>query len=81
MMMLYWLMMIYFFDEDYGNVTFSSDEMGILSVNLNNINLDIVNFDKDDFKTIIHVRFMAWRNRYKQRKTYKRKIRAKHWCL
>ena len=52
-------MMIYCFDEDYGNVTFSSDEMGILSVNLNNINLDIVNFDKDDFKTIIHVRFMA----------------------
>ena len=28
---------ILFFDEDSGNVTFSSDEMGILKVDLNNI--------------------------------------------
>ena len=34
---------IIFFDEGSGNVTFSSDEMGILSVDLNNINLDDVN--------------------------------------
>ena len=34
---------ILFFDEGSGNVTFSSDEMGILSVDLNNINLDDVN--------------------------------------
>ena len=33
-----------FFDEDHGDITFCSDEMGILSVNLNNINLDN-NFD------------------------------------
>ena len=36
---------IVFFDEESGNVTFSSDEMGILSVDLNNINLDDVHFD------------------------------------
>ena len=29
-----------FFDEDSGDVIFCCDEMGILSVNLNNINLD-----------------------------------------
>ena len=40
-----------FFDEDCGDVTFFSDEMGILSVNLNNIDLDDVNFDKDDPET------------------------------
>ena len=42
--------------------------MGILSVDLNNINLDDGNFDEDDSKTIIHVRLMAWFNRFKQRK-------------
>ena len=33
--------------------------MGILSVVLNNINLDDVNFDEDYPETIIHVRLMA----------------------
>ena len=36
---------ILFFDEESGNVTFSSDEMGVLSVDLKNINLDDVDFD------------------------------------
>ena len=44
------------FDEDSGNVTFSIDEMSILSVDLDKINLDDVNFDEDDPETIIHVR-------------------------
>ena len=39
---------ILFFDEDSGNVRFSSDEMDIPSVDLININLDDVNFDEDD---------------------------------
>ena len=45
-------MMVYsFFDEDSGDFTFCCDEMGILSVNLNNINLDN-NFDEDNPDTI-----------------------------
>ena len=35
---------ILFFDEDSGNVTFSSDELGIISLDLNNNNLDDANF-------------------------------------
>ena len=58
---------IIFISEDSGNVTFSSNEMGILSTDLNDINLDDVNFDEDDPEAIIHVRLMAWRNRFKQR--------------
>ena len=65
---------ILFFDEDSGNVTFSSDEIGILSVDLNIINLDDVNFDKDDPETSIHARLMAWHNRLKQRKAFKKDI-------
>ena len=41
----------------------SSAEMGILSVDFNNINLEDLNFYEYDPETIIHVRFMAWRNR------------------
>ena len=38
---------ILYFNQDSGDVTFCCNEMGILSVNLNNINLDN-NFDEDD---------------------------------
>ena len=65
---------IIFVNENCNNVTFFDDEMGFLSVDLNNINLDDVNFDKDDPAAIIHVRIMAWRNRFKQRKAFKKDI-------
>ena len=65
---------IIFVNEDSINVTFVSDEMGILSVDLNDINLDNVNFDEDNLETIIHVRLMVWCNRFKQRKTFKKDI-------
>ena len=54
---------IFFFDEDSGNVTIFSDEMGIRSVNNNNIDFDNVNFDEDNPETITHARLMALRNR------------------
>ena len=66
-----------FFDEDSGIVLFSSDEMGILSVDLNSINLDEVNFDVDNLETIIHVRLMTRSNRYKQRKSFRKDISKK----
>lgn len=42
------------------------------SVDIDNINLDDVNFDEDDPKTINHVRLIAWCNRYKQGKSLKK---------
>ena len=53
---------------------FFSDEMDSLSIDINNINLGDVNFDEDDPETIIHVRLMAWCNRYKKRKVCKKEI-------
>ena len=41
------------FNEDSSYVTFSCNEMGILSVNLNNINLDGTNYEQDDPENII----------------------------
>ena len=53
-------MMILFLNEHSGNVTFSIDEMGILSVDLTLS----VHFDEDDPDTIIRVRLLAWCNRF-----------------
>ena len=39
---------ILYFNEDSRDFTFSCNEMSILSVDLNNINLDDTNYDKDD---------------------------------
>ena len=55
-----------FFHEDPGDVTFCCNEMGILSVNLNNINLDN-NFDEDDPNNIILILLLAWHSRFKKR--------------
>ena len=56
---------VIFFDEDSSNVTFSSDEMGVLNVDPNNIKLDDVNFYEDDLEIIIHVSPMVCPNRPK----------------
>ena len=48
---------IVYFKEDSGNVVFSGIEMGILNIDLNNINLDDTNYDEDDPETIIHTNF------------------------
>ena len=62
-----------FFDEDSGDVTFCCNEMGILRVNLNNINLD-KNFEEDHLDAIIFIRFLAWYIKFKKRKALKNKI-------
>ena len=59
--MLYSPMIIFsFFNKNSGNDIFSSNEMGILSVDLDNINLDGDNFDEDNSGAIIHVRHMTF---------------------
>ena len=44
-------------------VTYFSSDMGLNTINLNNVNLDVDNFDDYDPKTINHVRLMTWYNR------------------
>ena len=63
---------VVFVNEYSGNVIFSSDEMSILSVDLDRIILDDVNFDEDDPETIFHVRLMTWLNRFKPRRAFKK---------
>ena len=66
---------ILFSDEDFGKVRFFSSEMGIHSEDLHNINLDDDDFYEDDSEINIHVRLLAWRNKFEKRKACKREIK------
>ena len=46
--------------------------MGILSIDLNNVNLDDSNYDEDGPENIIHVRRLAWHTRFEKRKALKK---------
>ena len=65
---------VLFFDEDLSKVTFYANKMGILGVDLYNINLDDDNnFYEDDPETIIHAKLLAWCNKFEKRKALKEK--------
>ena len=59
---------IFYFNEDFGNAVFSSNEMGILNIDINNINLD-KNFDEDDPDTIILIILLTEYIKFEKRKT------------
>ena len=50
---------ILYFNEVPGDVIFNCSGMGILNIDLNNINLDI-NFDEDDPDISIRIRLLSW---------------------
>ena len=57
--------------------------MGFNTIDFININLDDGNsFFENDLETIIYVRLIAWRNRFKQRKAFKKeKSKMQHGIL
>ena len=63
-----------YFNEDSDNAVFSCNEMGILGVNLNNINLADSNYDEDDPETIIHIRLLAWHIKLEKSKALKKEL-------
>ena len=60
---------ILYLNEDSGNVTFCFNERGILSVNLNKINLDDINYDKKDL-----IRLLAWHIKFEKCKELKKML-------
>ena len=60
---------ILYFNEDSGKIVFNCNGMGILNIDLNNINLDN-NFDEDD--TIILIRLLAWHIEFEKLKELKK---------
>ena len=59
---------ILYFNEDSGNVVFNCNEMGILNIDLNNINLEN-NVDEDDPDQSILIRLLARHIKFEKRKT------------
>ena len=64
---------ILFFDEDFSKVTFFTNEMDVLGVDLDKTNLDDENnFYEDNTETIIHVRHLAWYHKFEKHKAIKK---------
>ena len=61
-------------NENSGNVIFSCNEMGILSMDLKNINLDDPNYDEDSLEIIIHVRLLAWHSKFETHKALNKEL-------
>ena len=69
------LLALLFFDEDFSKVTLFANRMGILSVDLDKINLDDDNnFYEDNPETIIHVKLLAWHNKFEKYEAFKKHI-------
>ena len=60
------------FNENSGDARFSCNEMGILSEDLTNINLDDSTYNEDDPETIIHIRLLGWHSRFENHKALKK---------
>ena len=52
-------------------LTFYANRMGILCVDVDKINLDNADFYEEDPETNIHIRHLAWRNKFEKCKVYK----------
>ena len=61
---------ILYFNEDSGDAVFSCNEVAILSIDLNNINLD-TNYYEDGRKTIIHIILLTCHIKFEKRKKLK----------
>ena len=57
---------------DSGDAVFSCNEMDILSIDLNNIELDDTNYDEDEPETIIHIKLLAWHIKFEKIKALKK---------
>ena len=64
---------IFCFNEDSGNVEFSCNEMGIINIDLKNINLDN-NFDEDDPDNFIDITLLAWHIKFEKCKARKKEL-------
>ena len=63
----------FYVNEDSGNPVFNCNGIGILNIDLNNINLDN-NFDEDDPDTVIFTRLLAWHIKFEKHKLLKNEL-------
>ena len=63
-----------YFNEDSSDAMFFCNEMCILSIDLNNINLNDTNYNEEEPQTIIHVRLLAWQSKFEKLKALKKEL-------
>ena len=63
---------ILYYNEDSDNIALSCNEMGILNMDLNNINIDI-NFDEAHTETMILIRLLVWHIKFEKWKALKKR--------
>ena len=51
--------------------------MGILNIDVTNINLDDTSYEEDDPDTIILIRLLDWHNKFERRKVLRKKKKDK----
>ena len=61
---------ILYFNEDSVNIVFNCNGMGVLDIDVNNINIDN-NFDGDGADTLILIRLLPWHIKFEKRKPLK----------
>ena len=64
---------ILYFNEGSGDVVFNCNGMGILNIDLNNINRDN-NFDENDPDTIVLIRLLSWHIKFEKREELKKEL-------
>ena len=69
---------ILYFDEDFGNVVFTCNEMGTLKI-LIVLTLTMKLFDEDDSGTIINVRLLGWHTKFGKRKASNEELMPVAW--
>ena len=65
---------VLYFNENFIDVVCICNKMGVLNMDLNNINLDDTNHDEDDPDTLILVRPLTWHIKFEKRKALKEEL-------
>ena len=60
-------------NEDSSDSIFPCNYMGILNIDLNNINCENTNYDEDDPDTIILIKLLAWHIKFEKPKALKKR--------
>ena len=64
---------ILYFNEGSSNVISNCNGMGILNIDLYNIDLDETNYEDHDPDAIILIRLLAWHIKFQKRKEFKQR--------
>ena len=65
---------ILYLNEDSDDVMFSCNEMGVLSIDFNDINLSGTNYAENDPETVINIKILAWYSKFEKHKAPKKEL-------